>query len=98
MFQEFMMDNAFFVLQDELIEYDWNYRVKICSNCDLLQKTQRKCFIPKEGKIKIMKGDVIHETHCDHMQRARTNKFRGRIDNLLNLAMFQQFGKGKYHK
>ena len=50
----------------------------------------------EEGKIRVMKGEIIHESHCDHMQRARTNKFRGRIENLMNLAMFTQFGKGKY--
>ena len=91
-----MTDNAFFVLKDELIEYDWNYRRTICSNCDLHQKIKRECYLPEEGKVRIIKGSIIHESHCNHLERARTNKFRGRINNLLNLAMFQQFGKGKY--
>jgi len=92
------IDNAFSVLKDELIEYNWNYRSKICSNCDLAQKTKRNCYIPIDGKIRIIKNQTIHETHCRHLQMARTQKFRGRIKSLLNVAMFQKFGKGKYKK
>jgi hypothetical protein len=92
-----LIDNAFHTLKDESIEYNWKYRQKICVNCiGTKQQQDRDCYMPKDGKVRVINNVLIPETHCDHLINARANKFRGRVDNLLNLAHFNISGKGKY--
>ena len=56
--------------KDKLIEYDWQYRKKICIKCPLDIQKKLKCFRVDNFK------DGIQETHCKKMDNARTQKFR----------------------
>ena len=85
-----LVDNKFHGLKDELLDYDWKYRKKICVKCPLETQKKLQCFRVNNFK------DGIQETHCSKMDKARVQKFRGRINNLLDMAHFTMFGKGKY--
>ena len=61
-----------------LLDYDWEYRKKICTNCPL--ETQQKLRCLRVNNFK----DGIQETHCKKMDRARTQKYRKIIMNFIN--------------
>ena len=46
--------------------------------------------------FKIMDNTRVQETHCSKMDKARVQRFRDRMNNLLNMASFNFYGKGKY--
>lgn len=77
-------------LQDELREYDRNYRLKICSKCSLEQQKQRNCF--RTDDFEIIHGKKIQFTHCKWMDKARVRKFRNQIHAFMNLG-FRRFDK-----
>ena len=89
-----LVDNAFQVLGDESIEYNWKYRQRICVKCPI--ETQKKLECHKVDNYRIVSGVEIQETHCSKLEKARVQKFRGRMNNLLNMASFNFYGKGKY--
>ena len=55
-------------LRDELIKYDWEYREKHPCKC------KPRCFVANN----FVNG--IQETHCKKMIKARTQKFRKKIN------------------
>jgi hypothetical protein len=85
-----LIDNKFHGLKEELLDYDWKYRLKICTKCPLETQERLRCFRVNNYK------NNIQETHCSKMDKARVQKFRGRMNNLLNMASFNFYGKGKY--
>ena len=89
-----LIDNKFHGLKEELLDYDWKYRLKICSKCPLETQKKLQCF--KVDNFKIIDNIQVQETHCSKMDKARVQKFRGRMNNLLNMASFNFYGKGKY--
>jgi len=85
-----LVDNAFQVLGDESIEYNWKYRQKICVKCPI--ETQKKLECYKVDNYRIVSGVEIQETHCSKLERARANKFRSRVKSVWRLLdnSFQQ--------
>lgn len=61
-----------------LIDYDWEYREKICTKCSLETKQELRCF-----KVDNFK-DGIQETHCKKMNKARTQRYRKIIMNFID--------------
>ena len=85
-----LIDNKFHGLKEELLDYDWKYRLKICTKCPLETQERLRCFRVNNYK------NNIQETHCSKMDKARVQKFRGRMNNLLDMASFNFYGRGKY--
>lgn len=56
-----------------LLDYDWDYRKKICAVCPIETQHKLNCFRVENFK------DGIQETHCKKMDRARTQKYRKTI-------------------
>jgi hypothetical protein len=61
-----------------LLDYDWEYRKKICAKCSLETKQELRCFSVNNFK------DGIQETHCRKMDNARTQKYRKTMMNFIN--------------
>ena len=71
--------NPGLILKKEMLEYNWQYRHKICSKCSKEQQKQLQCH-----KVdRFVNG--IQETHCKKLIRARTKKFKKKIDSLLEI-------------
>lgn len=68
-----------FNIQKAFIEYNWEYRKKICSKCNQEQRTRYHCF--KADRF----VDGIQETHCNKLIKARTKKFRKKIEEFILL-------------
>ncbi|MGI0073372.1 MAG: hypothetical protein ACREA3_06140 [Nitrosotalea sp.] len=66
-------------LKKELLDYNWQYRKKICIKCPMEQKIKLNCH-----KVNNF-VDGIQETHCRKLIRARTQKFRKQINEFLDL-------------
>lgn len=64
-------------LKDEMLDYNWEYRKKVCAKCPIETQIRLNCH-----KIDNFKNG-IQETHCKKLIRARTKKFRKKIDGLL---------------
>ena len=78
-----LVDNAFQVLGDESIEYNWKYRQRICVKCPI--ETQKKLECHKVDNYRIVSGVEIQETHCSKLEKARANKFRSRVKSVWRL-------------
>lgn len=61
-----------------LLDYDWDYRRKVCTKCPLTTQRKLKCFRVNNFK------DGIQETHCKKMDKARTQKYRKTIMKFIN--------------
>lgn len=61
-----------------LLDYDWDYRKKICVKCPLETQQKLRCFRVNNFK------DGIQESHCKKMDRARTQKYRKNIMSFIN--------------
>ena len=61
-----------------LLDYDWDYRRKVCTKCPLTTQRKLKCFRVNNFK------DEIQETHCKKMDKARTQKYRKTIMKFIN--------------
>jgi Tfp pilus tip-associated adhesin PilY1 len=70
------------------IEYNWEYRKKICSKCSL--ETQQKLNCYKANNFRIINGKKIQETHCSKLEKARTNKLRNHIKHVFELDPFSK--------
>ncbi len=79
-------DEAWNWLGRRAIEYNWQYRKKICSKCPL--ETQKKLQCVKFDNYKIIEGVKIQETHCSKLQKARANKLRNHIKHVFALDPF----------
>lgn len=77
-------DEVWEFLAYHIIEYDWNYRKNICSKCPLETQQKFKCF--KINTFKIMDDKKIQKTYCSKLKKARTNKFRNHIKNILSMS------------
>ncbi len=67
-------------LKKNLIEYDQNYRNKICSSCTVERQQKRNCL-----KLDMYTSDGIQLKHCNHMDRARVRKHKGMITKHIQL-------------
>lgn len=79
-----LVDNSWSVLGEEVIEYNWKYRSKICSKCPLSEQKRRSCV--RFDNYRMIKGVEIQESHCNKLENARANKFRNRMKSLLRLT------------
>ena len=66
-----------------VIQYDWEYRKKICTKCEL--ETQEKLKCQKINNFKIMDGVKIQKTYCSKLKKARSNKFKNHIKHVFNM-------------
>lgn len=53
-----------------LLDYDWEYRKKICVKCPIEIQKKLQCLRIDNYK------EGIQETHCKKMDKARTQKYR----------------------
>ena len=81
-FEERMQDydEAWTWLTNHVIQYDWNYRKKICTKCQLETQEKLKCF--RVNSFKIIDGVKIQKTYCSKLKKARANKFRNHIKHV----------------
>lgn len=70
----------------QAIEYNWQYRKKICTKCTL--ETQKKLNCYRVDNYRIIDGTKIQETHCSKLEKARTNKFHNHIKHVFKLDPF----------
>lgn len=61
-----------------LLDYDWEYRKKVCTKCSLETRQELRCFRVDNFK------DEIQETHCKKMDKARTQKYRKTMMNFID--------------
>jgi len=66
------------ILKEEMLDYNWEYRKKHCFKCSPIEKSIHKCFEVN----KFVNG--VQETHCKKMIKARTQKFRKKINAFLD--------------
>ncbi len=64
-------------LKEEMIDFNWEYRNKICSKCPIEMQQKLQCM--KFPNFK----DGIQETHCKKLIQARTRKFKKNIEGFL---------------
>ena len=64
-------------LKEAMIDFNWEYRQKVCSKCPL--EMQQKLHCMKFPNYK----DGIQETHCKKLIQARTRKFKKNIEGFL---------------
>lgn len=64
-------------LKKELIEYNWEYRRKICTKCTPQDQDRLHCL--KVNRF----VDGIQETHCKKLVNARTKKNKKRIEGFI---------------
>lgn len=76
------------VLKEEMLAYNWQYRLKICSKCPI--DTQKRLECKRFDNFRTIKGYRIQETHCKKLIKARSAKFRSRIESFLRLSPFGQ--------
>jgi len=74
-------DEAWNWLGRRVTEYNWKYRVKVCSKCPL--ETQQKLGCHKVDNFRIISGKKIQETHCIKLQKARANRLRNHIKHVV---------------
>jgi len=76
-------------LVQQIQEYDWNYRKKICVNCTLEKRHKLNCRQYDNKKF------GLPETHCIKLEKARNQKFSKKISKQNNfhpaLQRFQKF-------
>jgi len=79
-------DEAWQWLTRHVIQYDWNYRKKICTKCPLETQEKLKCF--KVNNFKIIDGVKIQKTYCSKLKKARAKKFKNHIKHVLAMNPF----------
>ena len=76
-------------LVQQIQEYDWNYRKKICENCTKEKRHKLNCRQYDNKKF------GLPETHCIKLEKARNQKFNKKISKQNNfhpaLQRFQKF-------
>ena len=65
------------LLHEKIINYNWEYRKKICSKCPL--DTQHKLKCQKINNFRIIDNKKIQETHCSKLMKAREQKFKNHM-------------------
>ena len=73
-------DEAWEWLTYHVIQYDWEYRMKICTKCTL--ETQEKLKCQKINDFRVIDNMKIQKTYCSKMKKARSNKFRNHIKHV----------------
>lgn len=71
-------------LEQELNDYDWEYRKKICSKCTIEEQEKLHCLRVNNYK------DGIQETHCDKLVHARTQKNKKKIEGYIESHPLRQ--------
>ena len=66
-------------LKHEMIEYNWEFRNDVCTECTNELKKKLLCHT-----VNNFRGN-IQETHCKKLVKARTKKFEKKIGGFLNL-------------
>ncbi len=77
-------DEAWQWLTYHVIQYDWNYRKKICTKCPLETQEKLNCF--KVDNFKIIDGVKIQKTYCSKLKKARAKKFRTHIKHIFAMS------------
>ncbi len=70
-------NNQGFLLEQRLLKYNWDYRKKICVNCNKEKKERLNCLPFNSFK------DGLQETHCRNLIQARTKKFKKEIMDVI---------------
>jgi len=65
------------------IEYNWNYRKRICTKCPTEVQKKLNCF--RVDNYKVTDGVKIQETHCSKLENARENKMRNHVKHVFAL-------------
>ena len=78
-------------LKQAVLDYNWNYRVKICTKCT--RQEELKCH--KVNNFRIIDGVKIQETHCRKLINARTAKLRHKIKAFFRVMHAETFGMDK---
>lgn len=65
-------------LRKEIREYNWEYRKKICMNCNEEKRKKLDCMAFENFR------DNIKETHCKNLGNARAKKFKNEMNALVN--------------
>jgi hypothetical protein len=81
-------DESWNWLGRKAIEYNWEYRKKICSKCSLETKKKLECY--KVDNFQIIEGVKIQETHCSKLEKARANKLRNHVKHVFALDPFSK--------
>ena len=77
-------------LQEELEIYNWEYRFKICSKCPIKIQHERGCI--KGVKHRTIRGKTLRDTYCNWLVKARTKKFKDKINSFINLGLRSKYG------
>lgn len=72
------------ILEQELINNDWEYRKKNCSKCS--KEEQKKLHCLKVNNFK----EGIQETHCKKLVHARTQKNKKKIEGFIESHPLRQ--------
>ncbi len=67
-------------VKSTLLNYDKQYREKICSTCTIEQQRKRDCV-----KLEMYTSNGIQLKHCSHMDKARVRKHKPMIRNHMQL-------------
>lgn len=63
-----------------LLDYDKQYRSKICTTCSLEQQVKRRC-----QALDMYNSEGVQLKHCNHMNKARVRKYKKRIRKHIQL-------------
>jgi len=66
------------LLEEKIISYNWEYRKKICMNCNKEKRKKLNCMAFSSFK------DGLQETHCRNLIIARTKKFKKETMNIID--------------
>jgi hypothetical protein len=76
-------DEAWNWLGRHAIEYNWQYRKKICLKCSLETQNILNCM--RFDNYQVIDGVKIQETHCSKLENARAKKLRNHVKHVLAL-------------
>ena len=79
-------DESWNWLGAKAIEYNWEYRRKICSKCPI--EIQKKLDCHRVDNYRIIGGTKVQETHCSKLEKARSNKLRTHVKHVFALDPF----------
>jgi hypothetical protein len=78
------------LLEEKIISYNWEYRKKICMNCNKEKRKKLNCMAFSSFK------DGLQETHCRNLIIARTKKFKKETMNIIDSHPLTQIINDNY--
>ena len=76
-------DEAWEWLTYHIIQYDWDYRKRICTKCTL--ETQEKLKCQKINDFRVVDGIKIQKTYCSKLKKSRSSKFKNHIKHVFTM-------------